>query len=323
MSLAERAGRRLKLRDIDVLLAVAQSGSMAKAARHLATSQSVVSKAIADLERAYGVRLFDRNAHGVELTIYGRTLLNRGIAVFDELKQSINDIAFLADPTVGELRIGCTEWLEAGLVSVVIERLSRRYPHIVFHVDHAHTERADFRELRDRSFDLAVVRIPAPFSEKDLDADILFEEPILVVAGLKSKWARRRKVALAELLHEPWLLTPPDTLPRSLVEEAFRAHGLDVPTPSVVSYTYHLRNSLVAMGRYLTVVPASMLHFNVAGLPVKALPIEMPIRPRPVAIVRLKNRTLSPVAKLFIEAARETTVPLAKANRNSRLDRSN
>lgn len=295
---------------------------MAKAARHLATSQSVVSKAVADLERLFGVRLFDRNAQGVELTIYGRALLSRGIAVFDELKQSVHDIAFLADRTVGELRIGCTEWLEAGLVSVVIEQLSRRYPRIVFHVDHAHTATADFRELRDRSFDLAVVRIPAPFLEKDLDAEILFEEPILVVAGLKSKWARRRKVALAELLDEPWLLTPPDTLPRSLVEEAFRAHGLEVPAPSVVSYTYHLRNSLVAMGRYLTVVPASMLHFNVVGLPIKALPIDMSIRPRPVAIVRLRQRTLSPVANLFIEAAREAAKPLAKANRNSRSDRS-
>lgn len=312
MKLADRIGRRVKLRDLNILIALAQQGSMAKAARHLATSQSVVSKAIADLERALDVRLFDRSAQGVELTIYGRALLDRGVTVFDELKQGALDIEFLADPTVGELRIGCTEWLAAGLVSVVIEKLSRKYPRIVFHVDHAHTAMADYRELRDRSFDLVVVRIPSPFGEKDLEAEILFEEPIFVVAGANSKWARRRKIALAELVGEPWLLTPPNTLPRSLVEEAFRAHGLEVPTPSVVSYTYHLRNSLVALGRYLTVMPGSMLHFNVAGLPIKALPIEMPVRPRPVAIVKLRHRTLSPVAKLFIEAAREVAKPLAK-----------
>jgi DNA-binding transcriptional LysR family regulator len=85
-----------------------------------------------------------------------------------------------------------------------------------------------------------------------------------------------------------------------------------VPAPSAVSYTYHLRNSLVALGRYLTVVPGSMLYFNVAKLPIKPLPIPMPIRPRPVAIVKLKHRTLSPVAKLFIEATREIAEPLAK-----------
>ena len=314
MDLAERIGRRLKLRDLNILVALAQHGSMAKAARHLATSQSVISKAIADLERTFGVRLFDRNAQGVELTSYGRALLDRGVAVFDELKQSAHDIAFLADPTVGELRIGCTEWLEGGLVSLVIEKLSRKYPRVVFHVDHAHTAMADYRELRSRSFDLAVVRIPSPFKDKDLDAEILFEEPIFVVAGLKSKWARRRKVSLDELLDEPWLLTPPNTLPRSLVEEAFRAYGLEVPAPSVVSYNYHVRNSLVSLGRYLTVIPGSGLYFNVGQLPIKALPIAMPIRPRPVAIVKLKQRTLSPVAKLFIETAREIAAPLAKKN---------
>jgi DNA-binding transcriptional LysR family regulator len=312
MQLADRIGRRLKLRDLNILLALVQWGSMAKAAHYLATSQSVVSKAVADLERELGVRLFDRSSQGVEPTIYGRALLNRGRAVFDELKQGVQEIEFLTDPAVGELRIGCTEWIAAGLVPVVIEKLSRKYPRIVFYVEHAHTGTLDYRELRDRSFDLIVARIPAPFTEEDLDAEILYDGPIFVVAGRNSKWARRRKVALAELVNEPWLLTPPNSLPRSLVEEAFRAHGLEVPKPSVVSFTYHLRNSLVAMGRYLTVFPGSMLHFNAAGLPLKALPIDLPIRPRPVAIVKLKNGTLSPVAQLFIGCARSVARPLAK-----------
>jgi DNA-binding transcriptional LysR family regulator len=131
-------------------------------------------------------------------------------------------------------------------------------------------------------------------------------------AGRNSKWARRRKVELAELVNEPWLLTPPNSLPRSLVEEAFRAHGLEVPKPGVVSFTYHLRNSLVALGRYLTVSPGSMLHFNATGLPLKVLPIDLPIRPRPVAIVKLKNLTLSPVAYLSVDCARSVARLLAK-----------
>jgi Bacterial regulatory helix-turn-helix protein, lysR family len=71
MRWADRIGRRLKLRDLHVLFAVAQWGSMAKAAQHLAVSQPVVSAAIADLERAVGVRLLDRSRRGVEPTIYG------------------------------------------------------------------------------------------------------------------------------------------------------------------------------------------------------------------------------------------------------------
>src|SRR5260221_439721 len=61
-------------------------------------------------------------------------LINRGIAVFDELRQGIKDIEFLADPTAGELRIGTSEDLAAGLVLAVVKRLSQKYPRMVFHV---------------------------------------------------------------------------------------------------------------------------------------------------------------------------------------------
>ena len=72
---------------------------MAKAATELGISQPSVSDVIANLESALGVRLFDRNPHGVELTMYGNALLKRGLAAFDELKQGLRDIEFLSDPT--------------------------------------------------------------------------------------------------------------------------------------------------------------------------------------------------------------------------------
>ena len=104
----DQIGRRIKLSDLHILLAVAQSGSMAKAASALAVSHPVVSRSISDLEHTLGVRLLDRNPHGVELTEYGRAMLSRSHAVFDELRQGVKDIEFLSDPTVGEVRIGTT-----------------------------------------------------------------------------------------------------------------------------------------------------------------------------------------------------------------------
>src|SRR3954447_4929834 len=106
MDWTHRVGSRLQLRDLHILLTVVQWGSMAKAARHLAVSQPVVSAAIADLEQAIGVRLLDRNRQGIEPTIYGRALLKHGAVAFDALKQGVKEIEFLADPTAGELRIG-------------------------------------------------------------------------------------------------------------------------------------------------------------------------------------------------------------------------
>jgi len=129
-----RARRRLKLRQLEILLTVADTGSMAKAATRLAITQPAISRAVADAEYALGVPLFDRNTQGVSPTQYGHALLKRGIAAFDEIDQGFKDIEFLADPTSGELRIGTPAGVSEGIVLPVINRLSRQYPRIVFHV---------------------------------------------------------------------------------------------------------------------------------------------------------------------------------------------
>src|SRR5215467_9167280 len=83
---------RLKLHELQVLLAVAQAGSMAKAAARLALSEPAVSRSISDMENTLGVSLFDRSSKGVKPTPYGRALIKRGVAVFDELRQGISEI---------------------------------------------------------------------------------------------------------------------------------------------------------------------------------------------------------------------------------------
>src|SRR5436190_7755014 len=88
MEFSDRIGRRMKLHDIHVLIAVVQAGSMGKAAALLNTTQSAISRSIADLEHTIGVRVLDRSPHGIEPTQYGRALLKRSVVVFDELKHS-------------------------------------------------------------------------------------------------------------------------------------------------------------------------------------------------------------------------------------------
>src|SRR5262245_55980845 len=101
MQLSDRIGRRMKLHDLHVLMALAQAGSMNQAAALLNPGQSAISRSIADLEHAVGVRLVDRTHRRVEPTAYGRALLNGGVAAFDDLRQAVRNIEFLADPTAG------------------------------------------------------------------------------------------------------------------------------------------------------------------------------------------------------------------------------
>jgi DNA-binding transcriptional LysR family regulator len=313
MERTEIVGRRLRLRDLKLLDAVVQWGSIAKAASQLNLTQPAASKAIAQLERTLGVRLLDRSTYGVEPTLYGRALLKRGVAIFDEVRQGVKEIEFLADPTAGELRIGCGEVFVAGLLPAIIERLRRQYPRIVCHVDQGSTANTpDFRELRERRVDLVIAHISEAFEDDDLSAEVLFRERTFVVAGKRSRWARRRKISLAELVDESWLLVPSNSLSFAMIEEAFAAQGLKMPAPSIVSFSVHLRNSLLPTGRYLAYLPGSFMHFGAMRSSFKALPVDFPVKPRPVAVITLKNRTLNPVVRLFVDCAREVVKPLTE-----------
>src|SRR5262245_31228399 len=207
----KRLGRRLSLRDLHILKTVARAGSMAKGARDLGMSQPSVSEAIAKLEAALRVRLLDRGPRGIEPTIYADALLRREQVVSDELQQGIRDIEFLANPAAGEVRIGCPENLASGFVPTVIDRMARHYPKVAFHVTPVEPASMGFRELRDCSVDLMVGRIVNPPLEDDLDAETLFDDRLVVVAGSSSPWARRRRIAIEDLMDEPWVHIPQGT----------------------------------------------------------------------------------------------------------------
>jgi DNA-binding transcriptional LysR family regulator len=298
-----RIGRRLKLRDLHILSSVVEWGSMAKAASHLGMSQPAVSESIANLEDVLRVRLLDRSSRGIEPTIYARAVLKRGHVVFDELRQGIRDLEFLADPTAGEVRIASGEMLVAGLLPAVIDRLSRRYPQVVTRVVQPSPSILEFRELRERIVDFALARLPGSFMAPDLDIEILFDDPDFVVVGERSRWARRRKVTLAELVSEPWILASNQVV-SALITEAFKANGLEAPREKVSAGSIMMRNQLLATGRFLSVLPTSVLRHNAKQWSLKALPVDLRVKPRAVAIVTLKNRTVSPVAQLFVEQLR-------------------
>jgi DNA-binding transcriptional LysR family regulator len=298
-----RIGRRITLRDLHILSFVVRSGSMAKAATRLATTQSVVSDAIANLESALGVRLLDRSAKGVEPTIYAKTLLKRSNIVFDELREGVKDIQALADSTAGEVRVACPEFLAGGLIPDAVDGFSRRYPDIVCEAVEADATTLEFRQLHERSVDLMVARIPTVFSDDDLNHEVLFDDPHVVVVGAKSPWIKRRKVTLADLAGEPWII-PSSLIVREIIKEAFEAQGLKVPEGKIISSFVLMRNHLLATGRFLTVLPASVLQYNAKQWALRALRIELGTKTRPIAIIMLKNRSVSPA--LFIEHLRVT-----------------
>jgi len=315
MQLSDRIGRRLKLHDLHVLMAVVQAGSMNKAAALLHTTQPAVSRSVAELERTMGVRLLDRNAQGVEPTAYGRALLDGGTAVFDDLRQAVRSIEFLADPTAGEVRVGCHTHLAPNFVAAVVCRLSQRYPRVVFNVVAIQPD-AQQRALTERSVDFAVGAALAPVTDERLTFETLYDETYIVAAGAQNPLARRRRIDLAMLANESWMLPPAESPFGTVLLRAFRARGLEYPRTIVFTHLPELRASLLETGRFVTIFPAWYLRFPSQHRAIKVLPVQLPARV-PMGIFTLRNRTLSPAAQLFIETARELANRPEKKNGKS------
>jgi DNA-binding transcriptional LysR family regulator len=294
-------GRQLRLRDLHAFFTVVQQGSMAKAAAQLGVSQPAVSKVIAELEHALGVRLLDRNTKGVDPTIYGRALLKRGLAAFDELKQGIRDIEFLADPGSGELKIGCPGNIAGTLLVPIVEQFMAKYPRVALRVD-AVVNPQLFPGLHDRTYDLYVTL--------GLETEFLFSDPLVIAVGKHHRLANRPKVDFKELVHEPWLFARTDSWNYICIAEECRTRGLQMPKVSLWCNVAPLRDHMMAKGQFVTSVSRSTAEWH--GM--KVLPVDLPVRPWPVVIATLKNRTMSPVVGLFIQFVRDFTEPMRAAS---------
>jgi DNA-binding transcriptional LysR family regulator len=302
----KQLGRRLKLREIDVFVTVATRGSMARAASDLGITQPAVSEMMANLERALGVRLLDRNPRGVAPTIYGDVLLRGGTAAIDDLRQCIKEMQSLADPAAGEVKVGCPETV-ATLLPPIIERMSNTHPRVLIHILDLAAPSLDLPQLRDRSLDLALVRFGGSAGQhplaRDLDVEVLLNDELVVVAGAKSKWARNPHVDLAKLTQVRWILPPLKTSNSRTVFEAFRERGLGAPNVVMATFSLHLRTSMLADGAYVTVLPRTVVQADGDRLGIRALPIKLPKHEFPLAVVTLKRRMANPVVQLFAQRA--------------------
>jgi DNA-binding transcriptional LysR family regulator len=307
--------KQIKLRDLQILKAAVDAGSMMKAANVLAITQPAVSHAVAEMEHVLGVSLLDRTSIGVSPTIYGQALLTRAAVAFNELRQGISDIESLADPTVGELRMGTTPPMSA-VASAVYNRLVPQYPRMRFELSVASTDKL-LRQLRQRDIEFVISRLTDWMEVDDLSVKTLFYDELAVLCSKHNKWARRRNVSLADLINEPWVLPAANGSIIRIIKKAFEERGLDVPRPTVETpHTYAL-SLLVSNGPFLTMHPKIMLATPSHQHRLAAVDVRLPVTRGPIALIMLKGRSLSPAANLFVQFAAAVAKEMAPSARPS------
>ena len=173
------------------------------------------------------------------------------------------------------------------------------------HVSRLSSSTPEIRELCERNLDLVLGPMAnKPANDADLASEPLFDSRLVVAAGAKSRWARRRKIDLGDLVDEPWVLTPPECRIHTAIKDAFHARGLKSPHVSLMTFSIPLRMSLAASGAYITVFPDSIRSFEGYQHSIRILPIDLPASAKALSIITLKSRNLNPVAHRFIEHLR-------------------
>jgi DNA-binding transcriptional LysR family regulator len=306
----ERARRRIRLRDLETLVAVVAAGGMRRAAAALHLSQPAVSKAMRELEDAVGVKLLERSRRGVVPTPLGIALVRRSRGLVDELQTALRELAWLAAPDSGEVRLGAMETLQAGLVAAAVQTQLQRHPRMHFFLESAQAAELIGHFLPQRLVDVVVARPLALPLPPDIDGEPLFSDQLRVVVGPEHPFARRRKLALAELRDEHWILSHNERMPGTPVPTAFAAAGVPFPERVVVTGSLNMRQTMLGRGRFVTCVPHSMLPFGQLREGLRILPIELPPWSTPTMILRLRGRSLAPAAETFLETLRDLARPL-------------
>lgn len=303
--------RRVTLRELRLMVSVARAGSILKAAEEVGLTQPAVSRAIADLEEAIGVRLFDRTNRGVEETPQGRILIDRARAMFAEMRQGIEEINALSDATAGEVRIGGTPAMCGGLLAHAISRVASQRPGVRHLVEEMEAERLA-AAIRARALDLAIGREPNVQADGEIAFEPLFNDRMFVVVGHRHPLAARVRVPVARLADVRWLLPSPGTQAHRQVEDALRRLGVRLPQSAVTIMSVLMRYQLVRTGAYVTALHGSALHHAI--LPgIRVLPIELDAT-IPIGISRLKGRTSAPAVDAFAAVIREVAKPLRNLN---------
>jgi DNA-binding transcriptional LysR family regulator len=191
----------------------------------------------------------------------------------------------------------------------MIEGFCRRHPRVIVSIDQTDNRSLALPALRNREIDLVLGHFGRPFSNErpigELHIETLFDDPVVVAAGVRSRWASRRKLDLADLADEPWILGTPGSWPNRILSETFRARGLAGPKISLMTISMQLRASMVASGHFVTTFPRSVMHMQADRWKLKALPVTLPAKPWPLAIVTLADRTLGSVVELFVKHVRD------------------
>lgn len=295
---------RLKLRHLRLIDAIADARSLSEAASRLNVTQPAASKGLREIEDILGMPLFARGPRGLTLTMFGRSLLAHSRTIQSEVRHIAEEIEAINKGSFGAVLVGSMLVGLPILLPAAVRLLRERHIDVPVRITEG-TQGVLIEELRSGTLDLIVGRLTPINTHERFDQEVLFQEPIVVVAGARHPLLRRPKVSYRDLAEARWILPPPESVVHGPVLQMFAQHGLSSPRAYAETTSYLLIRSLLADQDAVAALPLSVVKRDLSNGEIAILPVQLPHEPLSVGIVTVSDRTPSAAASQLVSCIRE------------------
>ena len=296
--------QRIRLRHLHTFVAVAQQGTLGRAAETLNLSQPALSKTLNELEQLTGTRLFDRGRLGAQLTLVGEQFLTHAVKVLDALNtagQALNRKEVSACDIV---RVGALPTAALGILPAAIGQFHRQQKHATLQV--ATMNNTMLRAgLKSGELDLGIGRMSEPELMSGLNYELLFLESLKLVVRPNHPLLQDT-VTLSRVMEWPVVVSPKGTVPRQNAEALLQMQGCTLPSGCIETLSASLSRQLTVDYDYVWFVPSGAVKDDLRRGVLTALPVTSPGAGEPIGILTRVDAPLSEGAQTLLSAIRKS-----------------
>ena len=296
--------QRLKLRQLQIIAAVAEHGSFLAAAGSLGITQPAVTKAVQEIEDILGVPLFDRLVRGVIANAYGVAVAERGRSVVAAVERLAEDIHAIAEGGAGTLVIGGLPTAAASVLPPALARLKKSHPGLAVRMVQGRLVEL-MPQLEANRLDLIVGRLYELETVHDVNRETIYHEPISLMVRSGHPLLALAAPTPADVTAFGLVLPSLEQRLGQEVDTALTGAGFTLPEALLRSTSTSFIRELVLSSDFVTVLPRLMLAGDIARGTIALVPVALVAGGRPAGIVTLRNRRHPPAVAALVQALRE------------------
>ncbi|TCW48103.1 DNA-binding transcriptional LysR family regulator [Phytobacter diazotrophicus] len=296
--------QRIRLRHLHTFVAVAQQGTLGRAAETLNLSQPALSKTLNELEQLIGTRLFERGRLGAQLTLVGEQFLTHAVRVLDALNTAGQSLNYKPEQNNAVIRVGALPTAALGILPSVIGQVHKQQPDITIQVATTNNPML-LAGLKSGELDVGIGRMSDPELMSGLTYEMLFLESLKLVVRPNHPLLQTT-ITLSRVLEWPVVVLPTGTVPRQNTEDLLQSQGCKLPTGCIETLSASLSRQLTVNFDYVWFVPSGAVKNDLREGSLTALPIVPPGMGDPIGILTRVDAPLSIGVQTLIAAIRKT-----------------